>query len=76
MTPLSFDLNTAKGVIGDQEARTIEYLARIDAEKGKFHPPENPTDTYWSMVQQEMRHVIYTEQFQTRIKRIARRNKQ
>ena len=71
MTPKSFDIDTAKEIIGDDRMRVIESKARQDADNGileKFQPAE----AYWDMVRSVMEYVIYTTAHKKRIERVAR----
>lgn len=69
----SFDPTTAREITGDAFSRTIETKARQDADVGNFDPPSVYGSTYWENVQNEMRVVIYREQYTKRIARNARK---
>ena len=73
MIPGGFDPITAREIIGDELARTIETKARQDADTENFDPPAIDGSTYWGNVQKEMRVVIYREQYARRITRNIRK---
>ena len=74
MTPGSFDHITAREVIGDDLARSIEAKARTDADSGTFDPPAvRGAGTYWGKVQHEMEFIAYREQYGKRLARNARK---
>lgn len=73
MTPMSFDLATARETIGDDFARVIEAKARKDADEEKFNPPSVDGSSYWDKAQKEMEFVIYREQYTKRLARNARK---
>ena len=71
MTPKSFDIDTAKEIVGDERMRTIEAKARQDADNGimeKFQPAE----AHWEKVKSIMEYVIYTTAHKKRMERVAR----
>jgi hypothetical protein len=71
MTPKSFDIDTAKEIVGDERMRVIEAKARQDADSGimeKFQSAE----AYWDMVKSIMEYVIYTTAHKKRMERVAR----
>ena len=75
MTPGSFDIDTAKEVVGDERMRPIVF-ARIDADAGKYDPPLSAASTYWGGVQDEMASRVYVDAHakrQARIQRMAER---
>lgn len=74
MTPLSFDPDTAREMVGDQDARSIEAKARSDADALAYSPPA-PCDgaSYWEQVLDEMRHTVYFHQYKKRMDRNARK---
>ena len=72
VTPKSFDIDTAKEIVGDERMRVIEAKARQDADNGileKFQPAK---DTYWVDVKSIMEYVIYTTAHKKRLERVAR----
>jgi hypothetical protein len=71
MTPKSFDIDTAKEIVGDERMRVIEAKARQDADNGileKFQLAES----YWDQVRLIMEYVIYTTAHKKRMERVAR----
>jgi hypothetical protein len=72
MRPLSFDIDTAKEIVGDARMRVIEAKARQDADNGKMDEPELSGQTYWDRVTAGMEIVVYTEAFKKRMARIQR----
>ena len=76
MTPLSFDLTTARAIVGDTESRVIEDKARKDADRQAFEPLEPVFNGggYWSGVQESMRMVVYREQYTKRLERNRRKS--
>jgi len=73
MIPGSFDHTTAREIIGDGFARTIEEKARKDADAENFDPPIVDGKTYWENVTKEMRVIVYREQYKKRIARNLRK---
>jgi hypothetical protein len=73
MTPGSFDPVTARDVLGDELARSIELKARKDADVEFFDPPITNGKTYWDGVQGSMCLVIYREQYKKRLARNTRK---
>lgn len=59
MKPKSFDIDTAKEIVGDARMRIIESKAREDVDKNVFDPPQVTGDTYWSQVSAEMDYRVY-----------------
>jgi len=74
MTPGSFDPITARDIIGDEPARAIETKARMDADAKTFACPGVDGSTYWANVENEMRAVLYREQYAKRLARNARKS--
>lgn len=80
MTPGSFDLKTAKEVIGDNRMRAVEAMARADADLADLAAPfgtarlidEAPT-SYWEQVREQCSRVVYHDAFFTRICRRERK---
>jgi len=72
MTPKSFDIATAKHIVGDARMRVIENKARGDADAGKHDAPQRDAGGYWDRVRSDMEYIIYTTTYQNRIERIAR----
>jgi hypothetical protein len=73
MQPLSFDPQTAREVLGDKQAREIESAARNDADLLQQKQPPRTGETYWDQVQDEMRIVLYREQYTKRVARNRRK---
>jgi len=73
VTPESFDLTTAREVVGDSLARTIEAKARQDADAQNFDPPTPSEATYWDRALKEFETVVYREQYAKRLARNARK---
>lgn len=74
ITPFSFDPETARGIVGDAMAREIETKARQDAEVEHFGPPTpGAGSTWWDQCCNEMRTVVYHEQYMKRRARIIRK---
>jgi len=72
MTPISFDIDTCKEVVGDDRMRVIEAKARQDADNGvtqKFQPAK---EAYWDKVRSIMEYVIYMTAHKKRMERVAR----
>lgn len=80
MAPGSFDLKSAKEVIGDDRMRTVEAMARADADRADLSAPfetarlidEAPT-SYWGQVREKCSRVVYHDAFFTRICRRERK---
>jgi hypothetical protein len=72
MTPKSFDIDTAKEIVGDIRMREIEAKARHDADNGIIDAPIKRKGTYWDGVSSDMEYVVYTNAHQKRIERIER----
>lgn len=72
MRPLSFDIDTAKEIVGDARMRTIEAKARQDADNRKMDAPEVEGQSYWERVNAGMEYVVYAEAFNKRMARIHR----
>lgn len=72
MKPKSFDLDTAKEIVGDERKRTIEAKARADADAGKYEPPPETTGSYWSQISGNMDWMVYTMTHGKRLERIER----
>ena len=70
--PGGFDYETAREVIGDDVARSVEKKARQDADVSHFDPPLTTNRTYWDSVRSEMFFVVYKEQYERRAARMAR----
>ncbi len=73
MTPGSFDLATAREIVGDEQARRIEAKARADAEAGDYRPPADAGVSYWSQVRAQMDEIVYHNQYAKRRARIERK---
>lgn len=76
MTPLSFDLATAREVTKDARVRSIEAKARLDADAGVFDPPADwPTvASYWGKVQHSLELIVYAQQYKKRSERNQRKS--
>jgi len=72
MTPKSFDIDTAKEVVGDERLRKIEAKARQDADNGVMDAPIREKGTYWDGVRSDMDYVVYTTAYHKRLERIER----
>ncbi|CAB5224431.1 hypothetical protein UFOVP393_77 [uncultured Caudovirales phage] len=72
MTPKSFDIDTAKHIVGDSRMRVIEAKARADADAGKYDAPQHVEGAYWDRVRSDMEYVIYITTHQKRLERAAR----
>ena len=73
MIPNSFDIDTAKEVVGDSRMRTIEAKARADADSGQCEPPQQGPGSYWSQVSAEMDYRVYINAHNKRMERIDRK---
>lgn len=76
MTPRSFDSVTAREMLGDILARTIEAKARKDADAGKdaFAPPKGPiTGNFLADARIDFERAIYLHQFKKRLERNERK---
>ncbi len=75
MIPLSFDSETSRAIIGDDQARIIEAKARSDADSNICNLPEKIfcDESYFNCAMNEMRIVIYIEQYKKRLARNARK---
>ena len=72
MTPKSFDINTAKIIVGDARMRVIEAKARADADAGTYDAPSRDAGGYWDRVRSDMEFVIYITTHHKRLERAAR----
>lgn len=72
MTPKSFDIDTAKHIVGDARMRVIETKARNDADTGKHDAPQRDAGGYWDRVRSDMEYIIYTTTHQKRLERMER----
>lgn len=73
MTPKSFDIDTAKEMVGDTRMRLIEAKARADADAGVSDSPKRkPGASYWDNVQDDMDYVVYVTAHHKRLERIER----
>jgi hypothetical protein len=73
MTPKSFDIDTAKEMLGDVRMRSVEAKARQDADNGAMDEPERANGTYWSRAQAEMVYTVYMTAHRKRLERIDRK---
>ena len=76
MLAKSFDIDTAKEIVGDQRMRSIEAQARNDANAGKYEPPPCGSGSYWSQVSSEMDYLVYINAHQKRVERMKRMDEQ
>ncbi len=72
MTPKSFDITTAKEIVGDARMRQIESKARQDADNGVFDLPKSASSSYWDGVVSQMDDVVYRTAYTKRTDRIQR----
>jgi len=72
MTPKSFDIDTAKEIVGDERMRTIEAKARQDADSGVMDKPARAEGTYWDGIRSDMEYIVYTTAHHKRMERVAR----
>lgn len=72
MTPKSFDIDTAKHIVGDARMRVIEDKARSDAGAGKHDAPQRDADGYWDRVRSDMEYIIYITTHHKRLERMER----
>ena len=72
MKPKSFDIDTAKHIVGDARMRVIEAKARSDADAGKHEPPQRDAGGYWDRVRSDMENVIYITTHHKRLERMER----
>jgi hypothetical protein len=72
MTPKSFDIETAKEIVGDERMRTIEAKARQDADNGVMDKPARAEGTYWDGIRSDMEYIVYTTTHHKRMERVAR----
>jgi hypothetical protein len=74
MTPKSYDIDTAKEIVGDARMRVIEAKARQDAENGVMDGMANVETevSYWDRVVQSMELVVYDAAYRKRLERIQR----
>jgi hypothetical protein len=72
MTPKSFDIDTAKEIVGDERMRVIEAKARQDADNGIMDKPVRAVGSYWDVVSSDMEYVVYITAHHKRMERVAR----
>lgn len=74
MTPKSYDIDTAKEMVGDARMRFIEAKARRDADNGvRDGMAHVETEvSYWDRVVQSMELVVYDATYRKRLERIQR----
>jgi hypothetical protein len=72
MTPKSFDIDTAKEIVGDERMRVIEAKARQDADNGIMDKPVRAVGSYWDGVSSDMEYVVYITAHHKRMERVAR----
>ena len=73
ITPKSFDIDTAKAMLGDARMRVIEAKARADADGGISDSPKRDNSApYWDRVMNDMEFVVYVTTHHKRLERIER----
>jgi hypothetical protein len=72
MTPQSFDIDTAKEIVGDTRMRVIEAKARQDADSGIMDKPARAEGTYWDVIRSDMEYIVYVTAHHKRLERIQR----
>ena len=74
MTPKSFDIDTAKEIVGDARMRVIEAKARQDADNASGYGMAHvkPEVGYWDRVVQSMELVVYDATYRKRLERTQR----
>ena len=73
ITPKSFDIDTAKAMLGDARMRVIEAKARADADDGISDSPKRDNSaSYWDRVMNDMEFVVYVTTHHKRVERIER----
>jgi hypothetical protein len=74
MTPNSYDIDTAKEIVGDARMRIIEAKARQDADNGVRDGMAHVKREvgYWDRVVQSMELVVYDAAYRKRLERIQR----
>lgn len=72
VTPKSFDIDTAKEIVGDERMRVIEAKARQDADNGIMDKPVRAVGSYWDVVSSDMEYVVYITAHHKRMERVAR----
>ena len=76
MKPGSFDIETAKDMVGDARCRTIEFDAREAADKGRSEPSANllrsAGATYFDHVMVEMENIVWISAHHKKNERLAR----
>jgi hypothetical protein len=74
MKPKSYDIDTAKEIVGDARMRVIEAKARQDADNGVMDGMAHVETevSYWDRVVQSMELVVYDAAYRKRLERIQR----
>ena len=72
MTPKSFDIDTAKEIVGDARMRNIEAKAWQDADNGVMDKSLRAEGTYWDGIRSDMEYIVYTITHHKRMERVAR----
>jgi hypothetical protein len=74
VTPKSFDIDTAKEMVGDACMRVLEAKARQDADNGVMDGMAHikAKVSYWDRVVQSMELVVYDAAYRKRLERIKR----
>ena len=72
--PKSYDIDTAKEMVGDARMRSIEAKARQDADNGVRDGMSHVKAevSYWDRVIQSMELVVYDAAYRKRLERIQR----
>jgi len=73
IAPKSFDIDTAKEMLGDSRMRVVEAKARADADAGISDSPKRDNSaSYWDRVMNDMEFVVYVTTHHKRLERIER----
>ena len=72
ITPKSFDIDTAKRMVGDARMRVLEAKAKQDADNGVIDAPTVIEGTYIDRVYSQMDWVVYSTAHSKRLERIKR----
>ena len=73
MKPISFDIKTAKKIVGDARTRTFESKARQDADNGIMDAPaRGEPRTYWDGIRSDMEYIVYITAHHKRLERQQR----
>ena len=73
MIPGSFDVETAKEVLGDAAVRELSALGRQAAEAGQEGPVQDlRSETYWGTMTEALKQVVADDAFSRRKARLER----